>query len=154
MGPRISTSVKPDRGRDSGGSQIVVMTGDQLKGFAADVAREVIEAIKPEPKPKEEFVSPLIRKDEEKPLICHKEMLTMTEAELYTGLSRAMLYKLTSQRRIRYFKPSGKLIFFRRLDLDLFMTENPVAADFELNTKALSYCEKNPNPRISPQSSK
>lgn len=39
-----------------------------------------------------------------------KDVLTLEEASLYTGISRNTLYKLTSAHEIPYYKPHGKLI--------------------------------------------
>lgn len=55
-----------------------------------------------------------------------KEFLSLNEAALYTGITKSTLYKLTHNRQIPYSKPSGKLCFFRRSDLDEWMMSNPV----------------------------
>lgn len=54
--------------------------------------------------------------------ISSKEILSLREACIYMDVSTSFLYKLTSSRRIPHFKPSGKLIYFRRTDLDSWMT--------------------------------
>ncbi len=54
-----------------------------------------------------------------------KEIYTLQEACIYMGISKSTMYKLTSQSRaITFFKPSGKLIYFRKKDLDDFMLRN------------------------------
>lgn len=54
-----------------------------------------------------------------------KEIYTLQEACVYMGISKSTMYKLTSQTRaITFFKPSGKLIYFRKKDLDDFMLRN------------------------------
>jgi excisionase family DNA binding protein len=55
-----------------------------------------------------------------------KQILTMAEAVMFTGLTRSTLYRLTSEKRIRHYKPGGKLIIFRRKDLEDFMFSNPI----------------------------
>ena len=57
---------------------------------------------------------------------CEKQILTMAEAVMFTGLTRSTLYRLTSEKRIRHYKPGGKLIIFRRKDLEDFMFKNPI----------------------------
>ena len=47
--------------------------------------------------------------------------LTVREAAKYMGVSRSYLYKLTSQGAIPFYKPNGKLIYFKREDLDRWM---------------------------------
>lgn len=75
--------------------------------------------------------------------ICYKEVLTLDEAARYTGLTKSYLYKLTSTRAIPHSKPAGKNCFFRRTDLENWLTENRVATSAELEGKAQAYCMKN-----------
>lgn len=50
---------------DSGSGQIVVMTGDQLKGFAADIAREILAAVKQTPHPPQQRQDEFDEEEEE-----------------------------------------------------------------------------------------
>jgi excisionase family DNA binding protein len=68
-----------------------------------------------------------------------KAVLNFEEAVKYTGLSKSFLYKLTSNGEIACSKPSGKLLFFKRLDLDLFMLKNRKATSDEVEMKANTY---------------
>lgn len=72
--------------------------------------------------------------------ICQKEILTIDEAVIYTGLQKSYLYKLTSRRAIPHYKPTGRTCFFRRAELEEWMTANPVATMAELDGKALAHC--------------
>lgn len=56
----------------------------------------------------------------------HKEVLTFDEAARYTGLAKSYLYKLTANKMIPHSKPTGRLCFFERVELDKWMLENPV----------------------------
>ena len=47
-----------------------------------------------------------------------KEIFTMNEAATYSGLSKSYLYKKTASRLIPYYKLEGKLIYFKKSDLD------------------------------------
>lgn len=76
----------------------------------------------------------------------HKEVLTLDEAARYTGFTKSYLYKLTSLRQVRHYKPTGKNCFFRRADLDEWLTENPVATVTDINTAALTYCMTHKRP--------
>lgn len=49
--------------------------------------------------------------------LSNKEYLTLNEASLFLGISKSQLYKLTSLKLIRHYKPHGKLIYFDRSDL-------------------------------------
>lgn len=79
--------------------------------------------------------------------LCHKEVLSFEEALRYTGMKKGALYKLTSERMIAHSKPNGKMIYFRRSDLDEWMMSNPMATETDLNTAALTYCMTHPRPR-------
>ncbi len=66
-----------------------------------------------------------------------KEILTLEEACLYMGISKSTMYKLTSQTKsITFYKPTGKLIYFKRKDLDNFMLQNQnLSMDKQLENK-------------------
>lgn len=76
--------------------------------------------------------------------LCQKEVLTLDEAAQYTGMKKSYLYKLTASRAIPHYKPNGKNCFFRRTELENWLTSNPIATEEELNGEALAYCMKNP----------
>ncbi|CAM4279604.1 helix-turn-helix domain-containing protein [Gillisia limnaea] len=54
-------------------------------------------------------------------LLANKEVLTLEEACLYTGISRSYMYKLTSTEKIPHFKPRGKFIYFEREKLNSWL---------------------------------
>lgn len=47
-----------------------------------------------------------------------KKALTLDEAARYLNISKSSLYKLTHKKQIPFNQPGGKVIFFRRTDLD------------------------------------
>lgn len=61
---------------------------------------------------------------------------TLPEAAEYLGIKRSFLYKLTSQGRIPYFKPTGGKLYFTQEDLDSYLYRNRRAADYELQDRA------------------
>lgn len=71
-----------------------------------------------------------------------KEVLSADEAARYCSLSPSYLYKLTSERKIPHSKPMGKLLYFRRADLDAWLLSNRVATMDELDQQA-RVCEPN-----------
>lgn len=75
--------------------------------------------------------------------ICHKEILTLDEAAQYTGMKKSYLYKLTASKAIPHYKPNGKNCFFRRTELEEWLTANPVATVADLNGRAQAYCMRN-----------
>lgn len=44
---------------------------------------------------------------------------------------KSAVYRLTSERRIVFFKPEGKKIFFKREDLESWMLSNPISTKVE-----------------------
>lgn len=71
-------------------------------------------------------------------LIGVKNTLTAEEAAIYTGYTIKGIYTMTSQRRIPHFKKNGKL-YFKKPELDEWMTDNRIMTDREINSKAETY---------------
>lgn len=65
----------------------------------------------------------------EKAILSQKEVLTFEEVCSYTGLSRSYLYKLTCTNRIPHYKPSGKMLYFDRREIDNWLLQNPTTID-------------------------
>lgn len=78
----------------------------------------------------------------EKTLITSKEVLTVSEAAQYLGVSRSYLYKLTMARKIPFSKPLGKLCFFSRADIEAWLMSNRVSTADELQNQAQAYCAR------------
>ncbi|WP_290093234.1 helix-turn-helix domain-containing protein [uncultured Duncaniella sp.] len=76
-------------------------------------------------------------------VLTQKEVLTLDEAARYTGLKKSYLYKLTASRVIPHYKPNGKNCFFRRAELEEWLTSNPIATTADLNGQAQAYCMRN-----------
>lgn len=51
-----------------------------------------------------------------------KNVLNFEEACEYIGFKASYLYKLTSTGKIPHYKPYNKMIFFRREELEEFLT--------------------------------
>lgn len=69
-----------------------------------------------------------------------KEVLTSDETARYMGISKSYLYKLTMTRKIPHYKPTGKICYFNRKELEEFLQSNRIATDAEISSKAQSYC--------------
>ena len=76
----------------------------------------------------------------EKSVLLSKNVLTLDEAVLFTGLAKSYLYKLTASGKIPHYKPSGKLIYFDRAELEKWMLRNPVKTAEEIEQQAIDYC--------------
>lgn len=69
----------------------------------------------------------------------NKTILTSKEAGNYLGLKMQSLYKLTHCRKIPFYCPNGKKIYFKRDDLDAWMLQNRVNTIDEVNQQAEDY---------------
>lgn len=54
-----------------------------------------------------------------------RPILTMQEAAMFTGLSKNTLYKLIQADKIKHYRPNGKLVYFRRDELEQWLLKNP-----------------------------
>lgn len=64
--------------------------------------------------------------------LVNKEVMNLSEASIFMGVSKSYLYKLTSNREIPFSKPREKLIFFKKSDLESWMLQHRVATKAEL----------------------
>lgn len=55
-----------------------------------------------------------------------KEILTLNELCSYAGISKHQVYHLTSTHEIPFYRPFGKLIYFRKDEVIDFLQRNPV----------------------------
>lgn len=53
-----------------------------------------------------------------------KEMLTLSEASIYLGISLSQIYKMTSTLTIPHYKPRGKMVYFDKKELIRWMKKN------------------------------
>jgi len=65
-----------------------------------------------------------------------KEVLSLDEAAKFLGCTRSMLYKMTHQHAIPYYKPSGKLVFFEKTELLKWLRQNPVMSQEQIDDAA------------------
>lgn len=68
-----------------------------------------------------------------------KEILSLKEAATYIGVSYSHLYKLTSKRKIPCYCPQGKLLYFKRSELDEWLLRNRRDTQEEISQKADLY---------------
>ena len=74
----------------------------------------------------------------------YKEVLTADEAARYLGVSKSYLYKLTMRQLIPHYKPTGKLCYFNRAELERWLQNNKIATSEELSSFAQRYTQQNP----------
>jgi excisionase family DNA binding protein len=63
-----------------------------------------------------------------------KSVLTFKEAAQFMGLSSSYLYKLTSRGKIPHYKPSGKMIYFNREELERWLQQGRKKTDEEIDS--------------------
>ncbi|RYZ91399.1 MAG: DNA-binding protein [Proteobacteria bacterium] len=64
-----------------------------------------------------------------------KDLLDSEEAATFLGISLSTLYKHTSKGNLPFYKPSGKLIMFKRDDLRHWLQARRVPSNAELLKK-------------------
>ncbi len=67
---------------------------------------------------------------------CKKEVLTSEEAARYMGISKSYLYKLTMRQQIPFYKPMGKMCYFKRDELEQWLLQNRYETAEELEERA------------------
>ena len=72
-------------------------------------------------------------------LLSQKAVLNFDEVAVYTGLSKSHLYKLTSTGGIPCYKPSGKHIYFNKLEVDKWLLSNKKKSNAEIESEASTF---------------
>lgn len=68
-----------------------------------------------------------------------KEVMTLAEVAEYMGVSKSYLYKLTMNKQIPHYKPTGKLCYFCRAELEDWLKQNRVSTSAEIQQSANAY---------------
>ena len=76
-------------------------------------------------------------------LLAAKNVLTIDDAAVLTGLSKSHLYKLTCSKQIPFYRPNGKLVYFDRQELEGWLKQNRVNTTAEAEQAALTYVMRN-----------
>ena len=71
-----------------------------------------------------------------------KEILSFREALVYIDGSQSFLYKLVYNRAITFSKPNGGKLYFKRSDLDNWMTQNELKSTRVLKEEIDNYFKK------------
>ncbi|UMB52964.1 helix-turn-helix domain-containing protein [Lutibacter sp. A64] len=72
-------------------------------------------------------------------LFLQKTVFNFDEACMYCCISKSKMYKHTSTNNIPFYKPEGKLIFFKKEDLDKWLLRNRQSSRDELQREATKY---------------
>ncbi|MBU2949703.1 helix-turn-helix domain-containing protein [Tamlana agarivorans] len=71
--------------------------------------------------------------------LLEKEFFTLEEAAQFLNQSRSSLYKLTSKKDIPFYVPGGKMIYFRRSELEEWIINSKVETVDELESSIDNY---------------
>ncbi len=72
-----------------------------------------------------------------------KSIFTFQEACLFLNVSTSHLYKLTSGMQIPHFCPNGKILYFKKEELENWMLQNRRFTKSEIAEKAAAYVTLN-----------
>lgn len=69
----------------------------------------------------------------------NKEILSLKEVSIYLGQSKSSIYKLTSKREIPFYVPNGKMIYFKKQELDDWVFNGKVESSDEIEEDIEKY---------------
>lgn len=72
-------------------------------------------------------------------LLAAKEVLTTDECALLTGYAVPTLHGMAQRNEIPHFRHSPRRLYFKKSELEKWMTRNRVASDGEINAAADTY---------------
>lgn len=75
----------------------------------------------------------------EQMLFLTKNVLSFDETSKFLHLSKSYLYKLTSGNLIPHYKPQGKMLYFEKADLEMWLRQNPVKTQAQIEQEAQRY---------------
>jgi excisionase family DNA binding protein len=67
-----------------------------------------------------------------------KEVLSFKETLAFLDISSSTLYKLTHKRAISFYKPGGKLIYFKKADLMNWILQNRQPSNEEIKNQVFN----------------
>lgn len=72
-----------------------------------------------------------------------KTALSVSDVMLLTGLSRSCIYNMTHAKQIPFYKPNGKVLYFKRAEIEEWMLQNRQQTVDEAQQRADEYLKKN-----------
>lgn len=71
-------------------------------------------------------------------LLGSKNVLTLDEVAIITGLKKGYIYRLTSEQKIPHYKPGGR-VYFKKDEVEEWLLQNRVATMSEIDSRATTY---------------
>lgn len=65
-------------------------------------------------------------------------IMTLEETSEYLKVSKSYLYKLTSRKKIPFYKPAGKLIYFFKNEIDQWIKDGKIKTSTEVTEQLMS----------------
>ncbi len=78
-----------------------------------------------------------------KQYVLNKELLLLGEAAEYLGISDSAMYKLKRKNLIPFSQPGGKIIYFKRVDIESWVLNSIVASDDEVSNDVDKHLSRN-----------
>ena len=75
-------------------------------------------------------------------LLSAKNVLSLDDVAVLTGLSKSHLYKLTCKHQIPFYKPN-KIVYFDRIEIESWMRQNRIATQQEVELNAVNHLLNN-----------
>lgn len=80
-----------------------------------------------------------LEKIEKIALLGAKNVLTIDEVSLMTGLSKGHIYRLTSTQGIPHYKPNGRNLYFKKDEIEDWLLQNRISTLEEISNKATTH---------------
>lgn len=74
-------------------------------------------------------------------LLGSKEVLSIDECVILTGYTKSHLYRMTSQRKIPFYKPMGGTIYFKKSEVEQWLLQNRQETESETAARTATYCK-------------
>lgn len=72
-----------------------------------------------------------------------EKFLSVEEASIYLKTTKSTIYKMTMEKKIPFYKPTGKRVFFKKSELDEWITRSRSKSMHEIEQEATNYILKN-----------
>ena len=72
-------------------------------------------------------------------LLASKNVLNFEDVRLLLGVSGSHLYKMTSGRKLPFYRPNGKQIYFDRKEIEEWMRQHRIKPTYEIEQEAVNY---------------
>lgn len=72
-------------------------------------------------------------------LLNQKSILNIDDLCRYTGLSKSWVYKKTASGQLPHYKPSGKILIFKKDEIDAWLLKNKISTVDDIEQEAINY---------------